>query len=417
MDRSEFARRTKPETSDADALNERAARHFNVKLIDDAERAARNVLLHNTKGPYGRLPRTAGWGYPEPYTRDLMFATLGISVTGNEFLMASLRRVFRALAKGQSRQGQIPGLASNPDDLGSSDTTPLFLIGLAIFRKVTGDRDFLDDAADHAFAWMCSRPEDGTGFVPQQPKSDWRDELWVSGYSLYVNSLVYIYLGLWGRQDEARALKAQINRCALRHKQRDTFVYEGLAIPGEPYYASWVLKTERDCRFDLLGNSLAILSGIAEPAKAAEIIDWTEATCRFLGEEHLLAPHLGLPPCLMPYIQPGHADWHPGYEAINRPGEYHNGGVWPFVCGVYVAAIVAAGKQALAEEKLMALTRLVRLTHRSHATYGFNEWCRAQDGKPMGWDWQTWSAAMYLYAAYSVKNRRTPFFEELQALA
>ena len=63
----------------------------------------------------------------------------------------------------------------------------------------------------------------------------------------------------------------------------------------------------------------------------------------------------------------------------------------------------------------MALTRLVRPTHRCHAAYGFNEWFRAQDGKPMGWDWQTWSAAMYLYAACSVKNRRTPFFEDMRA--
>jgi hypothetical protein len=383
-------------------------------LINDAERAALNVLLHNAKGPYGRLPRTAGWGYPEPYTRDLMFAAFGISVTGNEYLVASWRRVFRALAKGQSRQGQIPGLASNPDDLGSSDTTPLFLIGLAIFRKVTGEHDFLDEAAERAFAWMRSRPEDGTGFVPQQPKSDWRDELWVPGYSLYVNTLVYIYLCLWGRQDEARPLKAQINRYDVRHKVGDQHVYEGMAIPGEPHYASWVLKTEKDPRFDLLGNSLAILAGIAGPAKAAEIVERTEASCRELREANLLDPHFDLPPCLMPYIQPGDPDWRPGYAAINRPGEYHNGGVWPFACGFYVATLVAAGKQELAEEKLAALTRLVRPTHRSHAPYGFNEWFRAQDGKPLGWDWQTWSAAMYLYAAYSVKNGRTPWFDEMR---
>jgi hypothetical protein len=33
----------------------------------------------------------------------------------------------------------------------------------------------------------------------------------------------------------------------------------------------------------------------------------------------------------------------------------------------------------------------------------------------MGWDWQTWSAAMYLYAAYSVRTGHTPVFEELRA--
>jgi hypothetical protein len=41
----------------------------------------------------------------------------------------------------------------------------------------------------------------------------------------------------------------------------------------------------------------------------------------------------------------------------------------------------------------------------------FNEWIHAQTGKPSGRDWQTWSAAMYLYAAECVLQKRTPFFD------
>ncbi|MBU1162859.1 MAG: amylo-alpha-1,6-glucosidase, partial [Proteobacteria bacterium] len=72
-------------------------------LIEKAKKAALEVLLHNNKGPFFHLPRTAGWGYPEPYTRDLMIASLGILVTGNETLIHSLRRVFQVLAKNQTR--------------------------------------------------------------------------------------------------------------------------------------------------------------------------------------------------------------------------------------------------------------------------------------------------------------------------
>ena len=46
--------------------------------------------------------------------------------------------------------------------------------------------------------------------------------------------------------------------------------------------------------------------------------------------------------------------------------------------------------------------------------FGFNEWFRAQDGTPCGQDWQTWSAAMYLYAATSVEQKVTPFFQEIR---
>ncbi len=61
--------------------------------IEEAKKAALEVLLHNAHGPFHGLPRTAGWGYPEPYTRDLMFSILGIAVSGNQKLMESIRRV------------------------------------------------------------------------------------------------------------------------------------------------------------------------------------------------------------------------------------------------------------------------------------------------------------------------------------
>jgi hypothetical protein len=46
--------------------------------------------------------------------------------------------------------------------------------------------------------------------------------------------------------------------------------------------------------------------------------------------------------------------------------------------------------------------------------FGFNEWHRAQDGKPCGEDWQSWSAAMYIYAVCCVEQRKTPFFDKIR---
>jgi glycogen debranching enzyme len=102
------------------------------------------------------------------------------------------------------------------------------------------------------------------------------------------------------------------------------------------------------------------------------------------------------------------------YEKYNRPGEYHNGGIWPFACGFYIAALIAAGRYKLAEKKLIALTHLVHQAKEAKVDFGFNEWHRAKDGAPAGQDWQSWSAAMYLYAAYCVEHRKTPFFDEIR---
>jgi glycogen debranching enzyme len=120
---------------------------------------------------------------------------------------------------------------------------------------------------------------------------------------------------------------------------------------------------------------------------------------------------VALPPNLFPYVRPEDPDWMPRYERYNQPGEYHNGGVWPFICAFYVAALVAAGRYQLARRKLMALTQLIRPPRAADVSFGFNEWYRAQDGTAQGEDWQTWSAAMYLYAAECVEQQRPIFFD------
>jgi hypothetical protein len=68
----------------------------------------------------------------------------------------------------------------------------------------------------------------------------------------------------------------------------------------------------------------------------------------------------------------------------------------------------------LAERKLLSLTELVKPWHENAAEWGFNEWIHAQTGKPSGRDWQTWSAAMYLYAAECVLRQSTPFFDGIR---
>ena len=164
------------------------------------------MLVHNAHGPYEDLPRTAGWGYPEPYTRDLMISALGILVCEDDTLTASLRRVLETLARTQTKLGHITSLVHDPDDRGASDTTPLFLIGVALYRRATGEADFLQAAVERAMQWMQYQSPDDLVVVAQQPTSDWRDEQWVSGYGLYVNTLVYAYLRLYGLNKEAEGL-------------------------------------------------------------------------------------------------------------------------------------------------------------------------------------------------------------------
>ena len=380
--------------------------------VAEAKKAALQVLLHNAHGPYRGLPRTAGWGYPEPYTRDLAISSLGILASGNEKLIARLRRVLETLGKNQSARGHIPSLVHDPEDRGASDTTPLFLMAVALFRQVTGETGFLAEVTDKALTWMEYQSPSDRVIVAHQPTSDWRDEQWVMGFGLFVNTVVYAYLRLLGLNQRAGMLKNLMGHFVIHADAKRRHVHEGLTVPHKPYYALWSYKLYNSERFDLLGNSLAILSGLAPPSRADAIVTWVEAECRALQASGQLA--LDLPPCLFPYIQPGDPDWRDRYRKFNMPGEYHNGGIWPFICGFYVAATVAAGHHRLAARKLAALTEAVRPASEQPVAFGFNEWLRAHDGTPQGQDWQTWSAAMYLYAAACVEQKRPVFFEHIQ---
>ena len=378
--------------------------------VEKAKRAALDVLLHNMHGPCDGLPRTAGWGYPEPYTRDLMISSLGILASGNQRLTSSLRHVLETLARNQSPRGLIPSLVHDPENLMSSDTTPLFLLAVAWFRTATGESSFLKTAVQKAMTWMDYQSPSDRIIVAQLPTSDWRDEQWVLGFGLFVNTLVYSYLRLYGEHEKADLLRGLMSKFTITADIKHRHVHEELTMRQKPYYALWSYKNDSSERFDLLGNSLAILTGIASSSRANAIISWVERECAAMRERGKLVGDL--PPNLFPFIREADPDWRPRYKDYNLPGEYHNGGVWPFVCGFYVAALVAAGRQRLATKKLEALARIVRPARTAKVSFGFNEWLRAQDGTLRGQDWQTWSAAMYLYAAISVERCETPFFKE-----
>lgn len=248
--------------------------------------------------------------------------------------------------------------------------------------------------------------------VAQQPTSDWRDEQWVTGYGLFVNTLVYSYLKLLGLDERANCVRQEMGRFTITNGVMHHHVHEGLTVKYKPYYAFWSYKIHSSERFDLLGNSIAILSGIASPTRANEMVSWIEEECASMQAKGDLA--LDLPPNFFPYTKPEDPDWHARYALYNNPGEYHNGGIWPFICGFYVAALVAAKRYTLAEEKLVTLTNCIKMTTDKELSFGFNEWHKAQDGKPMGQNWQTWSAALYLYAAACVEEKCTPFFDEMR---
>jgi hypothetical protein len=198
-----------------------------------------------------------------------MIAALG-SGSGNE-LFEALRRML-VFYPGPVDPGTNPSLANDPTDCGASDTTPLFLIALALFRRVTGESNLLEEAAQKALVWLQYQSPDDSVMISQQPTSDWRDEQWVFGYGLYINTLLYACLRLYGQEERARTLHRLINRVGVRSKEGGHILHEGLGLSKLPYYALWAYKVHVSNRFDLLGTAWQSSSdwlALSKPVKSS----------------------------------------------------------------------------------------------------------------------------------------------------
>jgi glycogen debranching enzyme len=98
--------------------------------------------------------------------------------------------------------------------------------------------------------------------------------------------------------------------------------------------------------------------------------------------------------------------WRP-YMSRHRQNfawQYHNGGVWPFVGGFWVAALVAAGRRDKARNELVKLARANALDG-----WAFNEWLHGKTLAPSGMRGQSWNAAAFLIAHREV-SAQTPLF-------
>jgi glycogen debranching enzyme len=158
-------------------------------------------------------------------------------------------------------------------------------------------------------------------------------------------------------------------------------------LADERYYLPYLGFRSLGEWFDSFGNILAILAGVADQERSDIILD-------FISRHSLDIWPLR---SLTPVVRPGDADWRDYYGSLNAPHHYHNGGVWPFLGGFYVAALVKAGRAEAAELALQSLAQLNQCGQ-------FNEWHHGETNAPMGAQDQAWSAGMYLFAWECVRR-------------
>jgi hypothetical protein len=395
-----------------------------VALVDHAHTAAliseqqsRAIdALRRCVTPAGLKASGRTYGHHQVWTRDSMITLLGASLTGDEAICAALERSISTLAAHQTRTGEIPNNvdaeSGKVNFRAYADAGLWFVIGSAILKPDL-------DAIRRVLRWYECQDVEQNGLISIQESSDWQDLFAVRGKALCVNCLYALALskaaGIASGEERrewlecAGRVREAINRLLWYNGHGDperrfahTFSTDAQQtdslgrrrrlprkriLQEESYYLPCLRFRGAGEWFDMLGNLLAILAGIADDDQTRKILG-------FIGRYGLAD---GPAKSIYPPILPGEADGREYYGDLNLPHQYHNGGVWPFLGGFYVATLVKAGEMGKARE---ALGRLATLTRQGE----FNEWHHGVTLEPMGVADQAWSAGMYLYACECVRR-------------
>jgi glycogen debranching enzyme len=415
--------------------------------VDTAVERAREVL-RSSASSHGFVASSELGHYEAVFTRDVAFAAMGAHASGDPQLVGAVERSLTSLACTQSQAGQIANYFAPENrywdyhESGSTDATCLYVVAATQHLKLCPNHKLSRQLWPHlvrASEWLAAQDANGFTLLDSPMGGDWMDStLQRSGKLFYVNVCYLRALDgmaalACGKEQEHYARVAAL----LRRKLNFFFWPEA----GEPYeimledlraaglntqfphpvgpaahaaairsdrsfYLSHVEGERRVDECDVLANVLAVLFDGADSGRAYRIM-------RYLHGAQAAHPYPAR--TYLTPLAPGDRwgmykhdlDRFQAERWRNPPGAYHNGGVWPFIGGLYVTALSRVGLTREAWEAMYRLTAANRLGRGRE--WGFHEWIHAETGMPAGARSQTWSAGAYLLAHHTLTTGREPF--------
>jgi hypothetical protein len=372
-------------------------------LVEECRRRA-IALLGENLGPAGvraasRGSRAHARHYDAVFGRDASICALGMGLSGDAGLRQAAARGLATLAAHQAQNGQIPKLVDGPGApgdfwyVGCIDATLWWLLAVDFLGL---RRRFAREAAK-ALAWLRCQEHPRWRLLQQNEASDWADIMPRTGFVLYTNALWVGVQARYAPRDAARtreslnALLYPLDRTPLADRRARLLAEEPRRRASlRDLYVSYLNLAHFGDEGDVVGNLLAVLYGVPGAARARRVLG-------ALRREHAAEPYPVRAVCRP--IEEESPAWRP-YLARHRqnfPWQYHNGGIWPFAGGLYVAALARAGLAAEARRALVSLARANALEG-----WAFNEWLYGLTGVPRGMRGQSWNAAGFLIAHRAV---------------
>jgi len=365
--------------------------------------------------------------YRSVWGRDGAITVIGTMGLDDPDIRRAQRTTLHTLFSHISPSGAIPANvridSGEPDYSGvggisAIDSGLWTLIALYNYVKETDDRDLLYEFAEplqRAMNWLSAQDSNNDGLLEIPEAGDWTD-LFGRSYNVLYDEVLWfranVCYGLlldmqeefdrardylnWSQHIRGKLLYRFWPTTKARSEQEPpaSFADRQYSLGDASYLLAEITPFAFSWRCDVIANVMAFLSNVldADHARTAFRFMWGVG----VNEPYPVAN-------LYPTVQPGDPDWKPYYTVnmLNLPHHYHNGGIWPFIGGMWVRFIHRLGLHDVASHELYKLAQLNRLG--MHDEWEFNEWAHGQTGRPMGKRFQAWSASSYIHACHELQ--------------
>ncbi|MBX3736563.1 MAG: HAD hydrolase family protein [Candidatus Didemnitutus sp.] len=369
--------------------------------------------------------------YRSVWARDGAITIWSTLQVNDPEVRAAQVRTFETLLNAVSVHGQIPANVridtGEPDysgvgNIASIDSGLWVIIALYNYAARTGDLSLLYRHADRlrdVMVWLAAHDANNDGLLEIPEAGDWTD-LFGRSYNVLYDEVLWFranvcygrILELMGQFDHAAAYLRRSQKIRSRilevfwpttngsgETRPHRFADRQFALGDTQYLLAEITPFAFNWRCDPYGNILAFLMNVLDVERA-------RTAFRFMWGVGVNQPWPVAN--LYPVVQAGDPDWRAYYTVnlLNLPHHYHNGGIWPFIGGMWVRFIQRLGFHEVACRELVRLAQVNQLGR--DREWEFNEWVHGQTGRPMGKAYQAWSAATFLHACHELDAGPAP---------
>ncbi|MBU0958969.1 MAG: hypothetical protein KKB31_03410 [Nanoarchaeota archaeon] len=350
--------------------------------------------LKRCETSYGLYASGGKNGYKGVWSRDSMISLIGASTDKDKSYRDQFKKSLLTLGKYQSKLGQIPNAVlhferKNPEvDFKSIDSSLWFVLGHYMYKRRYKDASLFKkdkEKIKKALTWIAYRDVGEDITLEQLPTTDWQDAFpHKFGAVISTQTLYYKILDFVGDKKKMRKLNYIVNK-----NNQDK-------LWGGKFYWAYRWKNHNKYKeigswFDSFGNVLAILFDLATKKQSKKILTYIKKNK--INRPYQLKD-------IYPPIKKSSEYWQDYYyDAKATPNLYLNGGIWPYLGGFYVLALV---KMKMFKEAKEELEKLAEANLKGNT---FPEWIDPITKETHG-EFQAWSAGTYIWAYNSLKSKK-----------